>query len=134
METVLIFASVLSPIILALVELVKKTFRVPKNLIPLVSLLIGLLIGAAAYPFTDLDLVLRLWAGGLAGLTATGLFEIGKNRDTRQKKNPENMAQGFMHQAEHPHHQSGAPGSRTYYILLQMRVTRCRQGRSAVLQ
>ncbi|MED2942404.1 holin [Bacillus swezeyi] len=88
METVLIFASVLSPIILALVELVKKTFRVPKNLIPLVSLLIGLLIGAAAYPFTGLDLVLRLWAGGLAGLTATGLFEIGKNRDTRQKKKP----------------------------------------------
>ena len=88
METVLIFASVLSPIILALVELVKKTVRVPKNLIPLVSLLIGFLIGAAANPFTELDLVLRLWAGGLAGLTATGLFEIGKNRDTRNKKNP----------------------------------------------
>ena len=51
METVLIFASVLSPIILALVELVKKTFKVPKNLIPLVSLLIGLLIGAANISF-----------------------------------------------------------------------------------
>nr|MDH3152743.1 holin [Bacillus licheniformis] len=89
METVLIFASVLSPIILALVELVKKTVKVPKNLIPLVSLLIGLLIGAAArYPFTDLELVLRLWSGGLAGLTATGLFEIGKNRNARKKKNP----------------------------------------------
>ncbi|KYC98057.1 hypothetical protein CHCC15075_3575 [Bacillus licheniformis] len=35
METVLIFASVLSPIILALVELVKKTVKMPKNLIPL---------------------------------------------------------------------------------------------------
>ena len=88
METVLIFAPVLSPIILALVELVKKTVRVPKNLIPLTSLLIGFLIGAAAYPFTELELVLRLWAGGLAGLTATGLFEIGKNRGTRNKKNP----------------------------------------------
>ncbi|SEQ11509.1 hypothetical protein SAMN04487883_10344 [Bacillus licheniformis] len=50
--------------------------------------MIGLLIGAAAYPFTDLELVLRLWSGGLAGLTATGLFEIGKNRNARKKKNP----------------------------------------------
>ena len=76
METVLIFASVLSPIILALVELVKKTVKVPKNLIPLVSLLIGLLIGAAAYPFTDLELVLRLWSGGLAGLTAVSYTHL----------------------------------------------------------
>lgn len=110
METVLIFASVLSPIILALVELVKKTVKVPKNLIPLVSLLIGLLIGAAAYPFTDLELVLRLWSGGLAGLTATGLFEIGKNRNARKRKIPESMSQGFKHQAQHPRHQTGVPG------------------------
>jgi len=27
-------------------------------------------------PFTEMGLVLRLWAGGLAGLSATGLFEL----------------------------------------------------------
>ena len=37
--------------------------------------------------FTDLELVLRLWSGGLAGLTATGLFEIGKTA-MQEKKNP----------------------------------------------
>ncbi|KYG32148.1 holin [Alkalihalobacillus trypoxylicola] len=89
METVLIFATVLSPIILALVELVKSTVNVSKNYIPLMAFIIGLIIGALAYPFTDLELVLRLWAGGIAGLSATGLFELGNERrgKTRDKRN-----------------------------------------------
>jgi len=37
---------------------------------------VGIFIGFAASLFTDLDLVLRLWVGGLAGLSATGLFEL----------------------------------------------------------
>ncbi|EME75209.1 hypothetical protein CHCC20335_1870 [Bacillus paralicheniformis] len=44
---------------------------------PAVSFVLGIAFGAVAYPFTDLDPVLRLWAGGFAGLAATGLFEIG---------------------------------------------------------
>jgi hypothetical protein len=75
MEEVLAFATTLGVIITALVQLVKNTVSIPNNFIPLVSLGIGLLVGAVAYPFTDLDLVLRLWAGGIAGLTATGLYE-----------------------------------------------------------
>lgn len=81
MTEVLIFATVLAPIILALVELVKRSVPVPKNLIPLIALVIGVLIGFAAYPFTELALDLRLWAGGLAGLASTGLFELGAKRD-----------------------------------------------------
>ncbi|AQS55303.1 holin [Novibacillus thermophilus] len=75
MEQVLIFATILAPIITALVELVKRSVPVPKNVIPAISLVIGLFVGAVAYPFTDLELVLRLWSGGLAGLAATGLFD-----------------------------------------------------------
>lgn len=73
---VMAFASVLSVIILAAVQLVKKTVPVPNNFVPLVGLIAGLLIGWAAQPFTDLGLELRLWAGALAGLSATGLFEL----------------------------------------------------------
>lgn len=80
MEQVLIFATVLAPIITALVELVKRSVSVSKNLIPVISLVIGLFVGAMAYPFTDLELVLRLWSGGLAGLAATGLFELAINK------------------------------------------------------
>lgn len=80
MQAVLVFASVLAIIVTALVQLVKHTVSVPKNLVPLIGFIIGLGVGAAAYPFTDLDLVLRLWAGGISGLSATGLFELAFNK------------------------------------------------------
>nr|WP_276338681.1 holin [Shouchella lehensis] len=86
MQEVLFFATVLAPIILALVELVKKTVKVQAGLIPLIALLIGLLVGAAATPFTEFELILRLWAGGFAGLSATGLFELVKHRDGQTKE------------------------------------------------
>ncbi|MCR9040874.1 holin [Bacillus sp. L381] len=85
MEEVLIFATVLAPILTALVQLVKKTIKLPTNIVPALSFVIGIGLGAIAYPFTDLDLVLRLWAGGFAGLAATGLFEIGTKREGTTK-------------------------------------------------
>lgn len=80
MEEVLLFATVLLPIVTAVVELIKRTFNLPKNIIPLISLIVGLFIGVAATPFTDFDIVLRLWAGGIAGLAGTGLFELMTNK------------------------------------------------------
>ena len=76
LDDVMAFASILAVFVLALVQLVKNSINIPRNAVPMIGLLIGLLIGAAAYPFTELDIVLRLWAGGLAGLSATGLFEL----------------------------------------------------------
>lgn len=81
MTAVLLFATVLTPIILALVELVKKVPKIPVNLLPLIALLIGMIVGFVAYPFTDLQTDLRLWAGALSGLAATGLFELGTKRE-----------------------------------------------------
>ncbi|GJM78903.1 holin [Paenibacillus timonensis] len=86
LTNVLAFASVLSVFVLALVQLVKTTINLPKNLIPFIGVVIGVLVGAAAYPFTEMELVLRLWAGGLAGLSATGLFELGNNRQGKTKE------------------------------------------------
>ncbi|MDG5470540.1 holin [Jeotgalibacillus sp. ET6] len=74
---VLMFASILSPVILGLIEVVKRLVRIPKKYIPLLSLAVGLLIGLLSASLTELDLTLRLWAGGIAGLSATGLFEMG---------------------------------------------------------
>lgn len=87
MTEVLIFATILAPIILAVVQLFKKSFNIKNNLIPLIAFAAGLFIGFAASPFTDLDLVLRLWAGGLAGLSATGLFELVDKQDGYSKEN-----------------------------------------------
>jgi hypothetical protein len=83
---VLAYASVLAVFVLALVQLVKNNITMPKNLIPFVGLAIGLLIGAAGYKFTELDLVLRLWAGGIAGQSATGLFELAFSKRDGTKK------------------------------------------------
>ncbi|MEC1584340.1 holin [Bacillus spizizenii] len=85
MQDVLIFATVLAPILTALVQLVKKSVKLPTNIVPALSFVIGIGLGAVAYPFTDLDLVLRLWAGGFAGLAATGLFELGAKREGTTK-------------------------------------------------
>lgn len=87
LKVVMAFASVLAVFVLVLVQLVKRTINVPNNLLPLIGLAIGLLVGAVAYPFTDLNLTLRLWSGGLAGLSATGLFELAfskRNGNTKE--------------------------------------------------
>lgn len=79
-QSVLPFATALAVLIIALVQLVKQTVSVPKNYVPLIGLGLGLLIGWAAFPFTDLDVVRRVWGGGIAGLMATGLFEVVQQR------------------------------------------------------
>lgn len=64
MTEVLALATLLLPIITAVTELVKRSVSIPKNGVPAIALAAGLLIGLASYPFTDLEWVLRLWAGG----------------------------------------------------------------------
>ncbi|MEK4565176.1 holin [Alkalihalobacillus sp. FSL R5-0424] len=86
MELVLILATIIAPIVLALIEVFKKALNIKVTLLPLFALVIGVLVGAAAYPFSELELVLRLWAGALAGLSATGLFELGKKREGQTKE------------------------------------------------
>ncbi|WP_438351867.1 holin [Paenibacillus sp. FA6] len=80
LNDVLSFASVLVVFVMAVVQLVKTTINLPKKIIPLVGVLIGLLLGLAFYPFTDLQTIERLWGGGLAGLSATGFFELAFNK------------------------------------------------------
>lgn len=87
MTDVLIFATILAPIILALVQLIKKTANIKNNYLSLTAFAVGIFVGAAAAPFTDLDIVLRLWAGGLAGLSATGLFELLDSQERKSKEN-----------------------------------------------
>lgn len=67
MELVLVLAMTFAPIVLALIEVLKKAFNLKVTLLLL------------------LELVLRLWAGALASLSATGLFKLGKNREGQTK-------------------------------------------------
>lgn len=85
MTEILILTSILVPIVTGVTEAGKKTFNLPINWVPVVALALGLLLGLAAIPFTDLDAAMRLWAGGLAGLASVGLFEVVKQRDEKSK-------------------------------------------------
>ncbi|KIL46143.1 holin [Jeotgalibacillus campisalis] len=89
MTAVLIFATVIAPIVLAAIEVIKRTAPIPKNYLPLIALAVGIFIGYAASQFTDLDTTLRLWAGAFAGLSATGLFELTNKREGVTKEENE---------------------------------------------
>lgn len=86
MTDILLLTSMLVPIITALVEVAKKAFNIKVNFIPVVALLTGLLTGFLAVPISELDTVMRLWAGGLAGLASVGLFEVIKQREGQTKE------------------------------------------------
>lgn len=85
MEELAVLATFLLPIILAVVEVIKRSFNMNVNFVPLVAIALGLILGFVAEPFTDLDLVMRLWAGFFAGLSATGTFELVKKREGTTK-------------------------------------------------
>lgn len=79
LNQVLALATALTVFVTVVLNGVKATITLPKNLIPVIGIVIGLGVGAAAYIFTDLELVYRLWAGAIAGFSATGLYELQKN-------------------------------------------------------
>lgn len=77
MTDILTMATAIAAVTLGVVEAVKRTKLIKKRYMPLVAIVIGMLIGAAAM-FLDVGIVVRLWAGGISGLASTGLFELGK--------------------------------------------------------
>lgn len=78
MVEILAMATVIAPVTSGVVEAIKKATKINDNLLPIIAILIGAILGGGAY-FLDAEMGLRIWAGGISGLAATGLFELGKN-------------------------------------------------------
>ncbi len=78
MVEILAMATVIAPVTGGLVQAVKNATQVNKRYIPLLAVGLGIGLGAGAY-FLDVEIGLRLWAGGVSGLASIGLFELGKN-------------------------------------------------------
>lgn len=78
MEEILILATAIAIVVGGVVEAVKRATNVNKRYLPLVAIVVGVVVGAAAY-FLDAEMGLRMWAGGIAGLMSVGLFETSKN-------------------------------------------------------
>lgn len=78
LTSVYAIATVLGVIALALTEVLKTAFKINTRFIPLVSLVIGMVIGVAAAPIHDATVPQLLWGGGIAGLIASGVFDNAK--------------------------------------------------------
>lgn len=72
METIIVFAGVLAVLTVALTQLVKKTTTVPKNLMPIISLAIGLVVGGIALVVPEITSGLSVGVHILAG----GIYDL----------------------------------------------------------
>ena len=79
MEEILIIASIITPVTSGIVQAIKKATNINENLLPIVAVLVGIILGILATFLVDVDLVIRIWAGAISGLASTGLFELSKN-------------------------------------------------------
>lgn len=74
----ILMAGVLTPFILILVQLVKQT-EVNTKYLPHVSIVLGTVAGVVIGIASGTDLFISGLAGFLAGASASGLFDVGKN-------------------------------------------------------
>ena len=77
----LLYMSFIGTASTALMQLLKQALQLPKKYIPLLTLGIGAVLALVPFPYTSAALAERVWAGVLAGLGGTGIFEnVEKSR------------------------------------------------------
>lgn len=72
------FSAVIGASVLAITQVVKQTVPMPKQYVPYVSIVLGVVI--AFLTKSDVDMATRLLGGAIAGFTATGMFEAIFNK------------------------------------------------------
>ena len=65
-------------IINAVVQVVKTSFKLANQYVPIVSVAVGILIGIAVWPVTEYSLYTMALAGLIGGLAACGTFDLTK--------------------------------------------------------
>ena len=80
MDEIIVYSGVIGLLTLAIVELVKSSTNVPAKLMPLISVIIGVVIGAIALFIPEITGELsvggHLLAGLISGLSASGLYDV----------------------------------------------------------
>ncbi|MEY8603522.1 holin [Staphylococcus nepalensis] len=98
MEQIIAFAGVISVITIALTEVIKRTKAIPKNIIPIISIFIGVIVGGltAFIPeiVSELSVAGRLLAGLISGLMATGIWETFKDKKGTSENNSNKIGGG----------------------------------------
>ena len=78
LTNIFMIAMVMVAIVLAVAEVLKKTFSINTQYMPITSVVIGIFVGFAFWPLSEYPLYIMLIAGFIAGLTASGTFDILK--------------------------------------------------------
>ena len=85
MEVITSFALTISAVTLGLTEVIKKLFNIPKDVIPLISMGIGIVVSVSSYLIPEINTNISLYglilAGIISGLMASGMWETFKKRD-----------------------------------------------------
>lgn len=71
-------AMVMVAIVLAVAEVFKNTFNINTQYMPITSVVIGIFVGLICWPLADYPVYIMLMSGFIAGLTASGTFDLLK--------------------------------------------------------
>lgn len=75
---IFMIAMVMVAIVLAVAEVLKKTLNINAQYMPIMSVMIGIFIGFILWPLSNYPVYVMLIAGFIAGLTASGTFDLLK--------------------------------------------------------
>jgi len=78
LTNIFMIAMVMVAIVLSVSEVLKRTFKINTQYIPITSVVIGIFIGLVFWPISDYPVYVMLMAGFVAGLTASGTFDLLK--------------------------------------------------------
>ncbi len=78
LTNIFMIAMVMMAIVLAVSEVLKKTFKINTQYMPITSIVIGIFVGLVCWPLSEYPAYMMLMAGFIAGLTASGTFDLLK--------------------------------------------------------
>ncbi|WP_277640100.1 holin [Bacteroides graminisolvens] len=83
---VLMYASVLAVLIPMFIGAIKTAFAIPNNFIPLLSIVLGAVLGGLSMTlFPGVSVYTLIWAGAIAGAGGVGIREVFTKRDGLSK-------------------------------------------------
>jgi len=71
-------AAIMVAIVLAVADVLKKTYKINTQYMPITSVVIGIFIGLICWPLSEYPVYVMLIAGFVAGLIASGTFDLLK--------------------------------------------------------
>jgi hypothetical protein len=79
MEAILTAASIIGAIVYGVTKMIKAT-PINNKWLPFLNVLVGVIIGAGyALSFLPTEVIVYAWAGGLAGMSAGGFYDLKSN-------------------------------------------------------